>query len=370
MKKKQKNEEGKSVTTPEPKVTQKRRVFLKVFAVVVLVFSILTLLAFFLFQRITDGKGVSLLSSFLTLPDYGIAQVNGRTAILLLGRGGILNDTPNLTDTMIVAVLDRTTNRISLISIPRDIWSVNLKAKINHAYLVGREKGRIEAFSLAKQEASVVVGIPIFYAAVIDYSGFIGIIDALGGVDVSVSKSFTDTKYPIFGKENDLCDGDKLFSCRYETVSFIQGMTHMDGATALKYVRSRHSSDPNEGNDLARAARQQEVIAAIQAKAVSVETLTSISRIVAVRDAVFSSIETDIVPEEAAVLARFLLNNRSTQKTFVIDSSFLYSPPERLAPGKQFIFLPKGGTWDGVHNWVNSVLASPSAQLAPESTSL
>jgi anionic cell wall polymer biosynthesis LytR-Cps2A-Psr (LCP) family protein len=340
----------------------KRRIVLRVVAVVVVCLSILSLAGFLLFQKVTDGKGISLLNSFLTLPDYGIAQKDGRTAILLLGRGGILNDTPNLTDTMIVAVLDRNTNKISLISLPRDIWSVTLKAKINHAYLVGREKGRIEAFSLAKQESSVVVGIPIQYAAVIDYSGFIGIIDALGGVEVHVSKTFTDTKYPIFGKEKDLCNGDKTYSCRYETITFNQGSTHMDGLTALKYVRSRHSSDPLEGNDLARAARQQEVIAAIQSKAMSVETLTSISKIIAVRDAVFSSIETDIVPEEAAVLARFLLNNRSTQETYVVDSKFLYSPPEKISPQKQFIFLPKGGNWNEVHQWVNSILASPSAQ--------
>lgn len=341
-----------------------RKIVVRVVAIIALCVSVVVLIAVLLFQKVTDGQGVSLLNSFLTLPDYGIAQKNGRTAILLLGRGGILNDTPNLTDTMIVSVLDRNTNKISLISIPRDIWSPSLQAKINHAYLVGREKGRIEAFSLAKQEASAVVGLPIQYAAVIDYSGFIGIIDALGGVDVTVSKSFVDNKYPIFGKENDLCNGDKTYSCRYETIRFEAGVTHMDGLTALKYVRSRHSSDPLEGNDLARAARQQEVIAAIQKKALSIETLTSISRVIAVRDAVFSSIETDIVPEEAAVLARFLLNNRSTQETYVIDSKFLYSPPERLSPGKQFIFLPKGGSWNEVHDWVNSILASPSAQPA------
>ncbi len=343
-----------------------RRLFVKVVAGVFALLFLLLITGYLVFQKVTDGQGISLLTSFLTLPDYGVTQVDGRTAILLLGRGGILNDTPNLTDTMIVAVFDHNLNKISLISIPRDIWSANLKAKINHAYLLGREKGRIEAFSLAKQEARVVVGFPISYAAVLDYSGFIGIVDALGGVDVSVSKSFTDYRYPILGKENDLCNGDKTYACRYETITFSEGVTHMDGATALKYVRSRHSLDPNEGNDLARAARQQEVIAAIESKALSVETMTSISRIIAVRDAVLSSIETDVLPEEAAVLARFLLKNRTSLSSSVIDATYLYSPPERLSPERQFIFLPKGGTWNAVHEWVNSVLASPSAQPAQE----
>jgi anionic cell wall polymer biosynthesis LytR-Cps2A-Psr (LCP) family protein len=369
--KKMKKSHAKEVTTPketeaEPVKVSRTGFWKKIFLGVTLVLLVITLVGVFFFQKVTDGQGISLLSSFLTLPDYGVSQVEGKTAILLLGRGGILNDTPNLTDTMIVAVFDQKKNTINLISIPRDIWSETLKAKINHAYLVGREKGRIEAFSLAKQEARVVVGFPIQYAAVLDYSGFIGIVDALGGVDVTVSKGFTDNRYPLFGKENDPCNGDKTFACRYETITFTEGVAHMDGATALKYVRSRHSLDPNEGNDLARAARQQEVISAIQSKALSVETMTSIPRIIAVRDAVFSSIETDILPEEGAVLARFLLKNRGTLATHVIDSTYLYSPPIKKAPNKQFIFLPKGGNWSSVHEWVNSILASPSAQPVQE----
>jgi len=51
----------------------------------------------------------------------------------------------------------------------------------------------------------------------------------LGGVDVNVEKSFTDTSYPAADD-------------KYQTVTFQKGPAHMDGATALKYVRSRHGN--------------------------------------------------------------------------------------------------------------------------------
>ena len=89
-----------------------------------------------------------------------------------------------------------------------------------------------------------------------DFSSFKEIIDALGGVKIDVANSFTDDLYPIEGREEDLCDGDKEFKCRYETIHFEKGINYMDGTTALKYVRSRNG-DNNENTDIAREARRQ-----------------------------------------------------------------------------------------------------------------
>src|SRR5690606_11303223 len=110
-----------------------------------------------------------------------------------------------------------------------------------------------------------VTGEPVHYAMVMDFSGFKEVIDTLGGVEVDVEHSFTDTEYPIAGRENDLCDGDPEYRCRYETIEFKQGRQYMDGETALKFVRSRHA-EGDEGNDFARSACQQRVISAIREK--------------------------------------------------------------------------------------------------------
>ena len=66
-----------------------------------------------------------------------------------------------------------------------------------------------------------------------------------------IPKAFTDSQYPIAGKENDACGGDATFACRYKTVQFQAGSQHMDGKTALMYVRSRHA-EGDEGTDFAR----------------------------------------------------------------------------------------------------------------------
>ena len=81
------------------------------------------------------------------------------------------------------------------------------------------------------------MGQPVHYALLIDFSSFKKAIDVLGGVDVNVERSFDDFHFPIEGKENDSCNGDPTFSCRYEHVSFKKGWQKMDGDTALKFAK-------------------------------------------------------------------------------------------------------------------------------------
>src|SRR5579884_3030834 len=221
-----------------------------------------------------------------------IKQTNDRVNILLLGIGGGTHDGPDLTDSIIVASYDLKTNDVVMFSIPRDLWLPSIQQKINAAYTVGLSKGG-DGLGYTENAIGDVMGIPIHYAVVLDFSGFSKAIDLVGGVDVNVPDTFDDYQYPIDGKENDLCgwkeqqmtltpdqakqlnvnpgplkvyidptgkvatDSASLdFSCRFEHIHFDKGMTHMDGTTALKFVRSRHALGI-EGSDFARSRRQQ-----------------------------------------------------------------------------------------------------------------
>ena len=155
-----------------------------------------------------------------------------------------------------------------MISVPRDIWSDSLKDKVNSAYHYGEEKKKGGGLTLSKAIVSDVVGLPIQYALVLDFSGFEKVINLVDGVEVNVPKSFTDPDYPIPGKENDECNNDPEYRCRYEALHFDAGVQVMDGARALKYVRSRHA-EGDEGSDFARGKRQQEVILALKTKLMS-----------------------------------------------------------------------------------------------------
>ena len=245
---------------------------------VIIAITLLIGCAIFIIQMIRLTKtaqkqfGLSPISLFQLATD-GEAMVNstdGRVNILLLGIGGGTHEGPDLTDTIIVLSFHLTKKTLSLISIPRDIWSDSLKDRINSAYHYGEAKKKDGGLTLSSIIIEDIVGIPIHYAMVIDFSQFETLIDYIGGIDIVVPTAFTDTEYPIEGKENDECGGDPTYACRYQTLVFEKGLQHMDGKRALMYVRSRHA-EGGDGNDFARSRRQQDVIVAVKTKILSLE---------------------------------------------------------------------------------------------------
>jgi LCP family protein required for cell wall assembly len=210
-----------------------------------------------MYQLVTDGEAM-------------VKSNDGRVNILLLGIGGGSHEGPDLTDTIIVVSFHLTKKTLAFISIPRDIWSDSLKDRVNSAYHYGEVKKQDGGLMLSSIIIEDIVGIPIHYGVVIDFSQFETLIDYIGGIDVIVPTSFTDPEYPIVGKETDECGGDPEYRCRYQTLTFENGLQHMDGKRALMYVRSRHA-EGEEGNDFARGRRQQDIIVAVKTKILSLE---------------------------------------------------------------------------------------------------
>ena len=139
--------------------------------------------------------------NFYKAPVDQLASYQGRTNILIMGKAGGTHDGPDLTDTMMLVSVSLTSNNIKIISIPRDTWIPEMEAKINSAYYWGNQKNPGGGISFAKAEAPEVLGTPIQYGAVIDFSGFKDIVDELGGIQVNVTNSFTDYYYPITGEK-------------------------------------------------------------------------------------------------------------------------------------------------------------------------
>lgn len=194
----------------------------------------------------------------------------GRINILLLGMGGKNHDGAYLTDTIIVVSLDVQTNKVAMLSIPRDMvvpvagmgWP-----KINHvnSYAEAKEPG--SGGRVTAEVVSQLLDAPIDYYVSLDFDGFVKIIDELGGVNVYVDNTFDDYHYPILGEED-----NPSYNARFEHLHFDKGWQEMDGSLALKYARSRYAGGV-EGNDFARAARQQKVIEAVKEKMLSKSTL-------------------------------------------------------------------------------------------------
>lgn len=162
-------------------------------------------------------------------------------------------------DTIILAHFPADRSGAQLISIPRDTWvhiprskdgkHGGIKAKINAAYAWG-------GIPLTVQTVEEYTKVRIDHVAIIDFSGFKEIVDALGGVEITVDRSFTSTHSlnPNGRRE------------------FKKGRQVMDGATALDYARERYAF-PN--GDFTRIQHQQQVIKAILDKAASASVLTN-----------------------------------------------------------------------------------------------
>lgn len=274
---------------------------------------------------------------------------DGRTNVLLLGIGGGTHTGADLTDTMMVLSLNR---NLSLISLPRDIWSDTLKDKINSAYHYGEEKKKGGGLTLAKAVVEDVVGIPIHYSLVIDFSGFTNIIDLVGGVTVNVPHAFTDPQFPVEGKEDDDCNGDPKFACRYETLHFESGAQTMDGKRALQYVRSRQA-EGQEGSDFARGQRQQEVLVALKEKLFKPNFWLSISRVRILFSAFEKATDTDMRLGEFFSVGKTIAGVSEDDVKRISLDEVLYAPPT-IWYGR-YVLLPKKD-WESVHEFIKSKL--------------
>lgn len=273
-----------------------------------------------------------------------IPSIDGDKAILILGKGGEGHTAPNLTDTIMVAYFNVPSEKVSILSFPRDIWITEIRAKLNTAYHYG-------GFKMASDSIYSITNKKISNTVVIDFSLFRDLIDAIGGINVDVKNSFVDDKYPIEGKENDLCGGDKSYACRYETITFEAGVQKMNGELALKFVRSRNAKG-DEGTDLARERRQQQVISAIQKKIVSSEVLLSPRIINDLYKIVVNHVETDIKPVDVISYIKFSLKAQHNLNLLSFPEDLIEVSQNNKKYDMQYVFVPSGGSWEPVQEWL------------------
>jgi LCP family protein required for cell wall assembly len=215
---------------------------------------------------------------------------NGRVVILLLGvdtRGKSVND-PTRSDVIMLVTIDPATNSAAMLSVPRDLYvplpNLNAQDRINTAYFWG-EVNNMPGGSAgyAKETIGWNLGVPIHKFGVIDFNGFKAVVDSIGGIEVNVPQEIIDNEYPTE-------------DYRTERLMIPAGPIHMDGALALKYVRTRH-----QDSDFGRLQRQQQVLLAIRDKALSIG---SIGKVPEVLNTLGDSLQTDLTLPEILTLAK------------------------------------------------------------------
>lgn len=288
--------------------------------------------------------------------------------ILGLGVAGAGHPGANLTDTIILAHINIKSSTVTLVSIPRDLWIEELENKINVAYQDG-------GLSHAKTTVSQILGQPIHYALKIDFSGFVKAVDILGGLDISIEQGFDDYNYPISLGENDTCGKSEeelkkieasvsasqklipfseIFPCRVEHIQFTQGTEHMDGATALKFARSRQA-EGSEGTDFARSKRQQKVILAFRDKLLSPGVLLNPFKLVQLTQALGKSIDTDIKTSEYDDFVSLAQKIQGAKvKNIVLDDNLFINPP--VSQYGAWVLIPQTGDFKEIQEYISCQL--------------
>lgn len=220
-------------------------------------------------------------------------STDGKTNIVIIWRWWQENDAPELTDSILVASINYDKKSVSMFSVPRDLYvefPTGWAWKINEAYFRGlrKYKDEFQWMGNLQEILTKITGEEIHYFVNLDFEWFRKIIDTLGGIDIDVPNEIIDTTYP--GPNS-----------TYQTFKISAGPQNLDGATALKYARSRHTT-----SDFDRSLRQQLIIKAIREKALSLELITSPSKIKSIYNIVNQHIVTDLDLSQMIQLALFV----------------------------------------------------------------
>lgn len=197
-----------------------------------------------------------------------------RLNVLLLGVDARKGEKDARSDTMVLVSVDRETNKIAMLSIPRDTF-VDIpgygKSKINAAHAIGGS-------DLAVDVVEDLLDVEIPYYVTTNFEGFQDIVDTLGGVTIDVEKRMY---YP---------DGNR-------TINLKKGVQRLDGKKALQYVRYRHDAL----GDITRTERQQKFLAALADELLQAKTIVKLPKLL---PQIFDVVETNFGLKDAFFLTK------------------------------------------------------------------
>lgn len=412
-------------STPKALVTKKKigkkravRIGLFVVALLLIAGGVFAWKTGFVLNKISSGNANIFKSLIKSLPGMDqrlTGEQDGRINVLLLGmRGEGVAGGGLLADTIMVLSIhpkqdDQDTARASLISIPRDLYvkvpGREEHRKINAVFALGEERelhrGGIDDMRSVVGE---ITGLDIPYAITINFQGFKDLINAFGGLKITLDQPFSEA---LQFREPQVCDsytftkpalneqGQQIYECKYTkkprsgilsppttdpyplcknkpadtsrvyrvTAQYplcnnkseecggdfrLEAGTHtLDGDKALCYARSRVTS-----NDFERAKRQQQVIQALKDQAFSAGTLADFDAINGVLDTLGNNVRTNF---EAWEMKRFFdLYQKIGQEAKIVqkvldtsEEGLLYNP-QNAAPEAGYILLPQGDNYDRI----------------------
>jgi LCP family protein required for cell wall assembly len=252
------------------------------------------------------------------LPSY--VSEDSTFDILVIGNNGAHSDT------IMVASVNQEERRITMISIPRDLY-INGRRINEYYYYYGIDQ--------MQRMVEMVTGLKLDKYVQVDFEGFTAMVDMLGGLEVNVDTSIYDGMYPN-GRGG------------YEAFSITAGQHHMDGEQALKYARSRKST-----TDFDRAARQQKILSAAKLKAMQLDTVMDMKELTQLFKLGVQYTDTNLNVID-------LISYYYDFKDYEVQTGFVLSTQNHLHSminiSGAYILLPKSGNFDHIHQVISELV--------------
>lgn len=262
-------------------------------------------------------------------------QKNSPYSILIVGIDRRYSaETSYRTDVILVITLSSDRQKVLLTSIPRDLWAGS--ERINALYTV-------EGVEALKQAIWEATSLSIDNYIRVDFDAFVWAIDAVGGIELTVTRGFTDSTYP----------DDRQGNPGVIEVIFPEGKQTLDGETALIYARSRKGSN-GEGSDFARMHRQHEILKVLPAAFFSPRCIFNPFLLKDFYDTVADHVRTNLSIADVGILYELLKTYREVGvESVVIDPQYLTVPPAEDYGGA-YVLVPQDGDYSPIHQLIQS----------------
>jgi LCP family protein required for cell wall assembly len=309
-----------------------------------LILSLVIITLGFAAFQFTPAKSIVTKSILKTIGSNIKKDSAGYTNILAIGIGGEGHEGGQLTDTIIVASINEKNGKVIMTSIPRDLYAKHdniISQRVNSVYENTKHKlGEELALATLSEIIGDFTGEEIHYYVKIDFKGLRDIVNALGGVEIYNKEAIYDPFYP----------GPNY---SYQTFSLPIGTQNLDGETALKFARSRKTT-----NDFSRSDRQQQLILAIKEKALKLDILSSPDRLNELYKSIEANVGTNLSFREITTLAAIASDIGREDLVQIIfnddpnsKGGFLYSPPRSLY-AEAYVLIPADKTLTQVHTFI------------------
>ena len=272
---------------------------------------------------------------------------DGRINILLLGMGGANHPGGTLTDTVMVVSIDPNDKSLAMLSIPRDLYvpiaGKKQSTKINEIYSIGEKEKVGNGPVLLKETTSKILDLPIHYYVVVDFYGFVKFVNEIGGVDVAVDKNLYDPYFPDANMQG------------YDPFYIKAGQQHLDGATALKYARSRETT-----SDFDRSARQQKIIAAVKEKCLKANFFANPKKILDLVQIIGDHVRTDFTASEIAALVELVKQIDSSKTVSKVLTSAADGELASDSSSGTYYLVPKDKSWEQIQRIAHEIFTDPN----------